>query len=441
MGPDSRSGDGRSAPVERAAAVQRAVAAVGRDSRTRIVATLARRFGDLDLAEDVLQDAFAEALRVWPEQGVPASPEAWLTTTARRKALDVVRREGILAQKVARLRIEEERSPLPVGFGDPAEQPASDGDPVPDERLGLFFACAHPALAPQDRIALTLRFLAGLSTPEVANALLVPVPTMQQRIVRAKKRIRTMGVPFEVPRRDDLPGRLAGVQRVILLLYAEGFARTTGATHVRDDLTAEAVRLARVLRGLMPDVAEVTGLLALLVLSEARRPARTDEEGRPVPLARQDRGRWDRSLIVEGTRLAEIAAGTAGAGTYAIQAAIAAVHAEAESFATTDWAQIVVLYRLLERHEPGPVVRLGHAVAVGRAVGLREGLRRLDALADDPLLDRFRAYHVARAVTLDELGERSAAADAYRRALELPGNEAEADHLAASLAGLDGPAA
>ncbi len=423
--------------AERVAAAQRAVAAVGRDSRTRVLATLARRFGDLDLAEDVLQDAFAEALRAWPSQGIPCSPEAWLTTAARRKALDVVRREGVLAQKVARLRIEEERAPAPAGFGDPAECTAADGDPIRDERLGLFFACAHPVLVPADRIALTLRFLAGLSTPQVANALLVPVATMQQRIVRAKRRIRALGVPFDTPRREDLPDRLAGVQRVILLLYTEGFARSDGAAHVGDDLTAEAVRLARVLHGLMPDTAEVAGLLALFLLTEARRPARTDAQGRPVPLVRQDRTHWDHPLIVEGARLAETAAATRGAGTYAIQAAIAAVHAEAASFESTDWEQIVVLYRLLGRHEPGPIVRLGHAVAVGRAVGLREGLRLLDELADDPVLDRLRAYHVARAVTLDELGERSAAAEAYRRALGLPGNDAEADHLAASLAALD----
>lgn len=420
------------------AAAHEAVAVVGRDSRARVLAVLARRFGDLDLAEDALQEALAQALETWSGSGVPASPEAWLTTTGKRKALDRIRRENVLAQKLVRMHAEEGRAPVPIAFRDPGDRIAGDdADVVPDERLGMFFACSHPVLRPADRVAMTLRFVAGLDTPEVANALLVPVATMQQRIVRAKKRIRTLGVPFSAPRPEDLSERLAGVERVIMLLYAEGYARSTGDVHIRDDLTAEAVRLARVLHDLMPEEADVTGLLALLVLTEARRPARMSVDGSPVPLADQDRQRWDRELIAEGTRLAEVAAGMNGAGTYAIQAAIAAVHAEAASFAETDWAQIVVLYRLLERHEPGPMVRLGHAVAVGRAVGLDEGLRRLDALADDPVLVRLRSFHVARAVTLEELGDPSAAADAYRRALELPGNDAEADHLAASLAGLD----
>lgn len=416
-----------------------AVAGIGRDARTRILAALARRFGDLDLAEDTVQEAFAQALRTWPEAGIPDSPEAWLMTTAKRKALDAVRRESVLAQKLARLRVEEERAPIPVALADPAERAADEGsDPVPDDRLGLFFACAHPVMAPEDRIALTLRFLAGFTTAEVAHALLVPVPTMQQRIVRAKRRIRTLGVPFDAPRSGDLPQRLASVQRVVYLLYAEGFARSTGTAHVREDLTAEAVRLARVLRALMPESAEVTGMLGLLLLTEARRPARTDAEGRPIPLADQDRSLWDRELIGEGIALAETAAGTRGAGPYAMQAAIAAVHAEADSFETTDWAQIAVLYRLLEAREPGPVVSLGRAVALGRALGPVEGIRRLDALAADAVLARFRPFHIARAVTLEELGDGAGAILAYRRALELPGNGAESDFLAAALAGLDG---
>lgn len=423
--------------------VRRALAAIDRDARARILATLARRFGDLDLAEDVLQDALAQALRTWPRTGVPESPEAWLKTAAKRKALDVVRRESVLAQKLARLRIEEERAPVPAGFEDPAAvvDGARDPDPVPDDRLGLFFACAHPVMSPEDRVALTLRFVGGLTTAEVAHALLVPVATMQQRIVRAKKRIRTLGVPFGEPPRSEIPERLAGVQKVVYLMYAEGFARSAGSGHVRDDLTAEAIRLARVLRGLVPGFAsaEATGLLALLLLTEARRPARISAaDGRPVPLAEQDRGLWDRELIAEGLALAEAAAGASGAGTYAIQAAIAAVHAEAASFAGTDWEQIAVLYRLLETHEPGPVVRLGRAVALGRARGPAVGLRLLDALAADDALQRFRPFHVARAVTLEELEEFALAAAAYRRALELPGNEAEDGFLAASLEEIGG---
>lgn len=265
--------------------VRRVVAAIDQDVRARVLGSLARRFGDLDLAEDMLQEALAQALRTWPERGVPAVPEAWLHTTAKRKALDVVRREAVLARKLAELRIQEERhETAPAGA-------------VPDDRLGLFFACCHPVLAPEDRVALTLRFLAGLSTAEVAHALLVPVPTMQQRIVRAKKRIRTLGVTFESPRPEELPARLRGVQRVIYLLYAEGFARSAGSEHIRDDLTTEAIRLARVLRELMPSTTEVIGLLALLVLTEARRPARTGPDGQPVPLSDQQRTLWRADLV------------------------------------------------------------------------------------------------------------------------------------------------
>ncbi|QZY51476.1 RNA polymerase sigma factor [Leucobacter tenebrionis] len=418
--------------------VRRALAAIDRDARSRITATIARWFGDLDLAEDVTQDALAQALRSWSHTGVPASPEAWLKTTAKRKALDTVRRESVLAQKLARLRIEEDRSPAREGFADPAEAASEQSpSPIPDDRLELFFACAHPVLGPADRIALTLRFLAGLTTAEVAHALLLPVTTVQQRIVRAKKRIRTLGVPFKVPARSELPARLAEVERVIYLLYAEGFARSNGSDHVRDDLTAEAIRLARVLHGLMPGEPEVTGLLSLLLLTEARRPARLDDGGRPVPLAQQDRGRWDRSRVEEGIDLAETAARAGRAGPYAIQAAIAAVHAEAADFAATDWAQIAVLYEMLERCQPGPIVRLGRAVALGRARGFATGLAALESLAEDPVLASFRPFHIARAVTLEEAGDRVGAAAAYRRALELPGNDAERDYLDSALAGLE----
>lgn len=410
---------------------RRAVDAVGREGLSKILATLARRFGDLDLAEDALQEAIAEALRTWPSTGVPRVPEAWLTTAAKRKALDAVRRDGVLAQKLAMLRVYESRAPVPAVLQDPAEI-ASEGERVPDDRLGLCFACAHPALRPEDRIAMTLRFVAGLTAAEVAHALLLPVATMQQRITRAKRRVRTLGIPFEVPRRDELAGRLAGVLRVVYLLYAEGFARSDGDVHVRDDLTAEAIRLARLLRQLLP-TAETVGLLALLLLTEARRPARTGSEGRPVPLAEQDRSLWDRVLMAEGVALAEEAASRSGAGAYAIQAAIAALHAEAPRFEATDWSQIAVLYGMLERLEPGPVVRLARAVALGRALGLEEGLRRLDLLAADPALSRLRSFHVARGITLKELGRQDEAADAYRLALSLPGNRAEDDFLIATL--------
>lgn len=424
--PDVGSAD----PHERA---RRAVGEVGREERTRVLAILARRFGDLDLAEDALQEAFTEALTAWAASGVPRVPEAWLVTTAKRKALDVVRRDGVLARKMAALRVQEERTPVAETLLDPADVVLA-GDALPDDRLGLYFACAHPALRLEDRVAMTLRFVAGLPVAEVAHALLVPVPTMQQRIVRAKRRIRTLGVPFSVPRRDERAERAVEVLRVVYLLYAEGFARSTGEVHVRDDLTAESIELARLLRRLMPS-AETTGLLALLLLTEARRPARTDRDGRPVPMARQDRSLWDARLMREGIELATAAAGGAGAGTYAIQAAIAALHAEAVTFEETDWPQIAVLYGMLERIEPGPVVRVARAVAIGRAVGREEGLRRLDALTTLPGVERLRAFHVARAVTLTELGRESEAAEAYRRALSLPGNEAEDDFLVEALAG------
>ncbi|WP_448222159.1 RNA polymerase sigma factor [Gordonia iterans] len=414
-------------------AARRAVGNIDRAARGRLLAVLAGRFGDLDLAEDALQEALIQALRTWPETGVPSSPEAWLTTTAKRKALDVVRRDRVLAAKVAELQVFAEREARPIT--DPSEL-AGERTSVPDDRLGMFFACAHPVLGLADRIALTLRFVAGLTTGEVASALLIPVPTAQQRIVRAKKRITTLGVRFDVPPAGELADRLAGVLRVIYLLYSEGYARSSGTEHVRDDVTAESIRLARLLRELLP-CAETTGLLALLLLTEARRPVRLDGDGRPVALADQDRSRWRAGELAEGLALAERAAGTPGASSYAIQAAIAAVHGEAATAADTDWAQIVVLYRLLEAVEPGPVVQLGAAVAAGRAYGLDVGLRRLEALESDPVLARFRPFHIARALTLAELGDAAAAARAYRSALDLPGNEAEDDYLAAALAGLE----
>ncbi|MGO1539634.1 MAG: RNA polymerase sigma factor [Leucobacter sp.] len=419
--------------------VRAAIAAVGRGGRARLLAGLARKFGDLDLAEDMLQEANAQALHTWPRTGVPAVPEAWLMTTAKRKALDVVRRERVLAEKLARLRVEEDLVPIASQLRDPAERAVmGERNAIPDDRLVLFFACAHPVMSQEDRIALTLRFVAGLTTVEVANALLLPVPTMQQRIVRAKKRIRTLGITFAEPRGEELSERLSCVLRVVYLLFSEGYSRSAGTGHIREDLTAEAVRLARVLHSLMPSSAETAGLLGLILLTEARRVARTDAEGRPIPLAEQNRELWDDALLDEGIGLTEFAAADPNAGTYAIQAAIAAVHAEAGQFETTDWAQIAVLYRLLAVHEPGPVVRLGRAVALGRLHGPEIGLRHLDELSGDAGLSRYRPFHISRALTLEELGSAQEAILAYRRALELPGNEAEDGFLMAAVAGLDG---
>ncbi|MBP2437675.1 RNA polymerase sigma factor [Microbacterium amylolyticum] len=398
-------------------------AALTRDERTSIIAALTRRFGDLDLAEDALQDATVRALRSWPKTGVPAVPAAWLMTAAKRRAIDVVRRDAVQQQKVAELRHDAFRVGASHGADDPAD--VREDESGVDDRLGLFFACAHPALSADDRAALMLRFLAGLTTVEVAHSLLVPVPTMQQRLIRAKKRIRTLGIRFSVPRHRDLPERLSGVLQVVLLMFSEGFARSTGPEHTRDDLTEEAIRLARMLYALMPGSAETAGLLSLLLLTQARRPARVDGSGRPVPLADQDRSLWAAELVSEGARLAEMAAGSPGAGSCAIQAAIAAVHAEAESIDSTDWAQIAVLYRMLGAYEPGPVVRLGHAIACGRAQGFEVGLRMLDEMTGDAAMARFRPFHIARATTLGELGQTAQAAAAFRRALDLPGNAAE----------------
>jgi RNA polymerase sigma-70 factor (ECF subfamily) len=441
MTPDRNSWGGQGNPptpvsAHTVDAARRVIEAIDRDARTRLLATLARTFGDLDLAEDVMQEAFAQALVTWPKTGIPATPIAWITTTAKRKAIDVVRRENTLARKIAQLRIEEDRAVPVLEQRDPYTQ-FEQRDIVPDDRLGLFFACAHPALTIDDRVCLTLRFVAGLTTAEIAHLLLAPVPTVQQRIVRAKKKIRTLGIPLTTPRRDELTDRLVGVQRVIYLMYTEGYTRSTGATLVRGDLTGEAIRLARVLHELMPGSAEVVGLLGLLLLTQARQPARTDEDGGPIPFAAQDRTLWQAALIREGTVLATIAASTPGARSYATQAAIAAVHAEAPHYDATDWSQIAVLYGLLEHVEPGPVVRLGRAVALGRDRGPQVGIRLLEALGEETALARFRPYHIACALTYAELGDVVRAAAAYERALELPGNAAEDGFLVTALAGLD----
>lgn len=425
-------------PAASGAAVRSALDSLGADGRAHVLAAVARRFSGLGLAEEMVQEAMVQALRTWGRDGVPDVPEAWLIAVAKRRGIDALRRDLARARLIPRLGALQERDPLPAEVADPADGVLErDCSAVPDERLGLFFACAHPMLKPEERIALTLRFLAGLSTAEVAHGLLVPVPTMQQRLVRAKRRIRTLGISFDVPSRELLPERLTAVQRTVYLLFAEGFARSGGELHVRDDLAEEAIRLARVLRQLLPGSAETAGLLGLLLLTQARRPARIDQAGRPVPLAEQDRARWDGRLIAEGLELAERAASAPGAGAYAIQAAIAAVHAKAADVESTDWLQVAVLYRMLETYEPSPVVRLGRAVAWGRAHGVREGLAQLEDLAGDPALERFRPFHIARAVTWEEIGEPEAAAAAYRRALELPGNEAESEFLSSALLGVE----
>ncbi len=388
---------------------------VFREERGRLLATLARQFGDLDLAEEVASDAVAVALERWPRDGVPAKPAAWLLTTARRRAVDVLRRDRTYAARLAVLQMEADRA----GPAQPEET-----DDVPDERLRLFFTCCHPALPLDARIALTLRCLAGLSTPEVARAFLQAPATMAQRIVRAKKKIRAARIPFRVPEAHELPGRLPGVLRVLYLIFTEGYAASSGDELMRAYLADEAIRLARILRRLLPVEREVTGLLALMLLVDARRAARTGPDGEPVLLDDQDRSRWDAAAIAEGRVLVGVAL-TGGAGTYALQAAIAAVHDEAADVATTDWPQVVALYDVLAQVAPSPLVALNRAVAVAMRDGPEAGLVLLDELSGD---DRLRGYHLlpaARADLLRRLDRRAESATAYRQALELVGNEPE----------------
>lgn len=405
------------------------LAGIRREQRARLIAALISRFGDLDLAEDAVQDAFTAALETWPRTGVPHTPLAWLMTTATRKAIDRLRRERALTERLARLHAEQERRPATSGMGSAAVAGSSaDLDEIPDDRLELFFACCHPTLRPEDRVALTLRYLAGLTTVEIAHAFFVPVATMQQRLVRAKKRMRVTRIPVRVPDSEELPGRLPAVLAVVYLVFTEGYAATAGTTHLRADLTTEAVRLARVLHRLMPESSEVAGLLALMLVTEARATSRVDDVGWPVPLGDQDRQEWDRDLLAEGIVLAEKAA-AGGPGPYAIQACIAAIHAEAPGVDSTDWAQIVVLYDLLESVSPGPEVRLSRAVAVGRRDGPLRGLVLLDALSGEPELRDHHPYHEARAVTLELLGRRDEARGAWERAHALVRNEPEREYV------------
>ena len=386
-----------------------------REEHSRLLATLVRRFGDLDLAEDAAQEAMEVALRRWPEDGVPEQPLAWLTTVAARRALDRVRHDATAARRLAELHLREEREVAPS-----AELPARAADDLPAERLAMLMGCCHPAIAPADRVALMLRFVASLSTAEVAQALLLPVPTLQARITRAKRRITLQGIALEVPADpEEREPRLPLVLTAISVLFTEGYAATSGDAPIRRELTGEAIRLARITERLLPEHAEPRGLLALLLLTDARAAARVDGLGLPVPLEDQDRNRWDGDRIREGLALVESAARRPDAGRFTVQAAIAAVHAEAPSFAETDWAQIVVLYDLLLARVEDPLVRMNRAIAVSRADGPAEGLTLLDDLAGHAELDRHAPFHSARALLLEQLDRPGPAAEAWARARDL----------------------
>jgi RNA polymerase sigma factor (sigma-70 family) len=390
-----------------------------------VLAATVRVTRDLDLAEECVQDAYAQALSSWAEQGVPAKPGAWLTTVARRRALDLLRREATLRRALPLL-VEDEVAPGP-----------EPGGAFPDDRLRLIFTCCHPALATEAQVALTLRLLCGLSTAEVARAFLVSEPTMAARITRAKKKIAAARIPYRVPAAEELPARVEAVLAVVHLLFTTGHTAPEGADLVRRDLVERALDLARMLRGLLPGDGDVAAVLALILLSDARRETRVGPDGRLLLLAEQDRGRWDRAEIAEGVALVREAVRRRPPSRYGLQAAIAAVHAEAPSWDETDWAQVVELYDLLAAVWPSPVVALNRGVAVGFARGPAAGLDELDALAAEPQLAGYGYLPAARAAFLAKLGRVAAARTAYEEAILLTGNEVERDFLAARLAELD----
>ena len=397
--------------------VRHLVDAVYRSDSRRVLATLIRLVGDFDLAEEALHDAFAAAVERWPSDGVPGSPRAWLVSTGRFKAIDAMRRRARFDASVGEL-----ARRFDAAANDATE--LEEGDGVEDDRLRLIFTCCHPALAPDAQIALTLREVCGLTTEEIAHAFLTPAPTLAQRIVRAKAKIRDARIPYVVPTHAALPERLDQVLRVIYLVFNEGYAASSGASLTRHDLSGEAIRLGRLLVELLPEP-EAMGLLALMLLHESRRVARTSPTGELVLLADQDRSLWDRDQIAEGTALVERALSSRRIGPYTLQAAIAAVHAEAASAEATDWVQIVGLYDVLERVDPTPVVELNRAVAVAMRDGPAAGLAIIDALLARGDLDDYHLAHSARADLCRRVGRTADARRSYQRALDLTRQEPE----------------
>jgi RNA polymerase sigma-70 factor (ECF subfamily) len=395
-----------------------AVEATYRSDWGRIVATLIGLIGDFDLAEECAQEAFTAAVDQWRVSGVPEFPRAWIVQTARHKAIDRIRRKARFEEKL--------ESYATSGLIREVEEPDYDTNEIPDDRLRLIFTCCHPSLAPEAQVALTLRTLGGLETDEIARAFLVPEATMAQRLVRAKRKIRDAGIPYTVPEMNDMAARVKAVLTVIYLVFNEGYAATRGGPLLRTDLCAEAIRLGRLLRSLIRPrpPAEATALVALMLLQDARRDARIDEAGDLIILEEQDRSRWDRRQIDEALPLVEEAF-RGGPGPFALQAGIAALHCQAARAEDTDWRQIVVLYDLLERMQPSPIVSLNRAVAVAMANGPREGLALIDALAAGDHLADYHLLHAARADLLRRLGSAVEAAKSYQRALELVTNDSE----------------
>src|SRR4051794_5772219 len=399
---------------------------VYRDESRRVFATLVRMLGDFDRAEEALHDAFRAALEQWPREGVPANPRAWLVSAGRFKAIDGIRRDrrftplDDVAEAVEAI---------------PDESAAGDGEGIEDDRLRLIFTCCHPALAADAQIALTLREVCGLTTEQIAQAFLTPAPTLAQRIVRAKAKIRSAKIPYQVPTEAELPERLDSVLRVIYLVFNEGYAASSGAFLTRHDLSAEAIRLGRLLVDLLPEP-EAVGLLALMLLQESRRAARSSPSGELILLDEQDRSLWDREQIAEGVRLVQRALSSVSAGPYAIQAAIAAVHAEAADPAATDWDEIVGLYDVLARADRSPVIELNRAVAVAMRDGPAAGLAIVDAILGRGDLVDYRLAHAARADLCRRLGRTSDARASYERALALARQEPERRFLAWRLAEL-----